>query len=124
MTDTCFEVTINDGIAHIKLNRPEVYNAFNEAMKKELQEALKDVEKDKTVRVVIITGERRRLDEHVLDSALGQMRGEPKRRGTLAGSVDTLECNDHARPPPAAIRPMALSMSVTPPDKPMQPGCA
>lgn len=37
--------------------QPEVYNAFNEAMKKELQEALKDVERDKAVRVVIITGE-------------------------------------------------------------------
>lgn len=45
------------GKAVIKLNRPEVYNAFNEAMKKELQEALKDVERDKAVRVVIITGE-------------------------------------------------------------------
>ncbi|MFI5134429.1 MAG: enoyl-CoA hydratase-related protein [Chitinophagales bacterium] len=46
-----------EGKAFIKLNRPEVYNAFNEQMKKELQEALKDVEKDKTIRVVIITGE-------------------------------------------------------------------
>jgi len=46
-----------NGKATIKLNRPEVYNAFNEAMKKELQEALKDVERDKSVRVVIITGE-------------------------------------------------------------------
>lgn len=46
-----------NGKAVIKLNRPEVYNAFNEAMKKELQEALRDVEKDNAVRVVIITGE-------------------------------------------------------------------
>ena len=43
--------------ATIKLNRPEVYNAFNELMKKELLEALKDVEKDKEIRVVILTGE-------------------------------------------------------------------
>jgi 2-(1,2-epoxy-1,2-dihydrophenyl)acetyl-CoA isomerase len=46
-----------NGKAVIKLNRPEVYNAFNEAMKKELQEALRDVEKDNAVRVVIIAGE-------------------------------------------------------------------
>jgi 2-(1,2-epoxy-1,2-dihydrophenyl)acetyl-CoA isomerase len=46
-----------NGRATIKLNRPEVYNAFNELMKKELQDALKDVEKDKEVRAVIITGE-------------------------------------------------------------------
>jgi len=43
--------------ALIKLNRPEVYNAFNEQMKSDLQDALKDCEKDKEVRVVIITGE-------------------------------------------------------------------
>jgi 2-(1,2-epoxy-1,2-dihydrophenyl)acetyl-CoA isomerase len=47
----------NNGKALIKLNRPDVYNAFNELMKKELQDALKDVEKDKEVRAVIITGE-------------------------------------------------------------------
>ena len=46
-----------NGQATIKLNRPEVYNAFNELMKKELQDALKDVEKDKAIRVVVITGE-------------------------------------------------------------------
>lgn len=46
-----------NGKALIKLNRPEVYNAFNEIMKRELQEALKDVDKDYTVRAVIITGE-------------------------------------------------------------------
>jgi 2-(1,2-epoxy-1,2-dihydrophenyl)acetyl-CoA isomerase len=42
--------------ATITLNRPEVYNAFNEQMKKELQEALKEVEKNKEVRVLVITG--------------------------------------------------------------------
>lgn len=42
--------------ATITLNRPEVYNAFNEQMKKELLEALKETEKNKEVRVVVITG--------------------------------------------------------------------
>jgi 2-(1,2-epoxy-1,2-dihydrophenyl)acetyl-CoA isomerase len=46
-----------NGAATIKLNRPEVYNAFNEAMKKELQQALKEVEKDAAIRVVVLTGE-------------------------------------------------------------------
>lgn len=45
-----------NGRATITLNRPEVYNAFNEQMKKELQEALKEVEKNKEVRVLVITG--------------------------------------------------------------------
>jgi 2-(1,2-epoxy-1,2-dihydrophenyl)acetyl-CoA isomerase len=44
------------GTATITLNRPEVYNAFNEAMKKELQEALKEAEKNKEARALVITG--------------------------------------------------------------------
>ncbi|WP_344810200.1 enoyl-CoA hydratase-related protein, partial [Chitinophaga oryziterrae] len=47
---------INDGIATITLNRPEVYNAFNDAQSYELQDALKQAEKDPAVRVVILTG--------------------------------------------------------------------
>lgn len=47
---------IQDGIATITLNRPEVYNAFNDPQSYELQDALKKVEKDETVRVVVLTG--------------------------------------------------------------------
>jgi 2-(1,2-epoxy-1,2-dihydrophenyl)acetyl-CoA isomerase len=47
---------IQDGIATITLNRPEVYNAFNDPLSYELQDALKKAEKDETVRVVVLTG--------------------------------------------------------------------
>ncbi|MDQ0110516.1 2-(1,2-epoxy-1,2-dihydrophenyl)acetyl-CoA isomerase [Chitinophaga terrae (ex Kim and Jung 2007)] len=47
---------IRDGIATITLNRPEVYNAINDPQSYELQDALKKVEKDETVRVVVLTG--------------------------------------------------------------------
>src|SRR5450432_3317109 len=47
---------VENGIATITLNRPDVYNAFNDEMSFELQDALKECEKNKTVRVVIITG--------------------------------------------------------------------
>lgn len=46
-----------DGIATITLNRPEVYNAFNDGLSYELQDALKAVGKDEDIRVVVITGE-------------------------------------------------------------------
>ena len=49
-----FEIT--DGRALITLNRPDVYNAFNDQMRKELLAALKEAEKDTAVRVVILTG--------------------------------------------------------------------
>jgi 2-(1,2-epoxy-1,2-dihydrophenyl)acetyl-CoA isomerase len=45
-----------NGIATITLNRPDVFNAFNDEMSYELQDALKQVEKDSNARVLIITG--------------------------------------------------------------------
>ena len=46
-----------NGVATITLNRPEVYNAFNDELTFELQDALKQCTKDEQVRVVVITGE-------------------------------------------------------------------
>lgn len=46
----------HQGTATITLNRPEVYNAFNDQLTFELQDALKQAKKDPEVRVVVITG--------------------------------------------------------------------
>ncbi len=48
--------TIKDGVCTITLNRPEVYNALNEQMKKELNDALKEAEKDPIVRCIVLRG--------------------------------------------------------------------
>ena len=47
---------INEGIATITLNRPDVYNAFNDELSYELQAVIKEVTKNIDVRVVILTG--------------------------------------------------------------------
>lgn len=47
---------VHGGICSITLNRPEVYNAINEQMKKELNEAFRDAEKDAAVRCVVLRG--------------------------------------------------------------------
>jgi 2-(1,2-epoxy-1,2-dihydrophenyl)acetyl-CoA isomerase len=47
---------VENGIATITLNRPEVYNALNNEITFELQDALKQVAKDDLVRVVVLTG--------------------------------------------------------------------
>ncbi|MBI2620522.1 MAG: enoyl-CoA hydratase/isomerase family protein [Ignavibacteriales bacterium] len=47
---------VQNGICTIVMNRPEVYNALNELMKKELNEAFKDAERDGSVRCVVIRG--------------------------------------------------------------------
>jgi 2-(1,2-epoxy-1,2-dihydrophenyl)acetyl-CoA isomerase len=48
---------VKEGVATIAFNRPEVYNALNDAITFELQDALKAVAKDENVRVVVLTGE-------------------------------------------------------------------
>src|SRR5436190_17575634 len=48
--------TITDGVCVITLNRPDVYNAFNEQMKKEVNDALKEAERDPAARCLVIRG--------------------------------------------------------------------
>ena len=47
---------LDEGIATITLNRPQVYNAFNERMHAELMQALRQAERDAAVRCIVITG--------------------------------------------------------------------
>ena len=49
--------TVDGGVAKIAFNRPEVYNALNDEITYELQTVLKQVAKDKLVRVIVLTGE-------------------------------------------------------------------
>lgn len=46
----------NGAVATITLNRPDVFNAFDETQSYDLQAALKEARKDSEVRVVILTG--------------------------------------------------------------------
>jgi 2-(1,2-epoxy-1,2-dihydrophenyl)acetyl-CoA isomerase len=48
--------TKDNGIARITLNRPDAYNSVTREMALAFQDALKDADKDKTVKVVLITG--------------------------------------------------------------------
>lgn len=47
---------LRDGVATITLNRPQVYNAFNEQMHKELMDTLKRAERDSDARCIVLTG--------------------------------------------------------------------
>lgn len=49
--------SVINGVAHIKLNRPDKFNSFNREMALAMQEALKNAEADKIVRAIYITGE-------------------------------------------------------------------
>jgi 2-(1,2-epoxy-1,2-dihydrophenyl)acetyl-CoA isomerase len=47
---------IQDGVGTITLNRPDVFNAFNDDQSYALQDVLKQVTRDDSVRVVVLTG--------------------------------------------------------------------
>ncbi len=47
---------LKDNVLTVTLNRPESYNALNEAMKKELSDAFRQAEKDDEVRCVVLRG--------------------------------------------------------------------
>jgi 2-(1,2-epoxy-1,2-dihydrophenyl)acetyl-CoA isomerase len=57
MDFTFLTYSVSGGVALITLNRPDVYNALNDGITYELQDAFKAVAKDDSVRVVVLTGE-------------------------------------------------------------------
>ncbi len=60
MTDKKFFQTIifsvDNLIARVNLNRPEIHNAFNEVMISELTQVFKEIKDDKEIRVIVLTG--------------------------------------------------------------------
>lgn len=56
MAYSCLLYEKNGSITTITLNRPDVFNAFNDEQSYELQDALKSAKKDEECRVVVLTG--------------------------------------------------------------------
>jgi 2-(1,2-epoxy-1,2-dihydrophenyl)acetyl-CoA isomerase len=52
----CIIVEIKDKTCYITLNRPDVFNAFNDELSYALQDALKEATRNEEVRVVVLTG--------------------------------------------------------------------
>jgi len=51
--------TVENGVAWIRLNRPDSMNAINSALRRALAESVKQADRDESVRVVVVTGEGR-----------------------------------------------------------------
>lgn len=56
MSNTSIQLEIQSGCARIFLNRPDVFNSFNRPMALELLSVLDACDKDKSVRVIVISG--------------------------------------------------------------------
>jgi len=56
MNYSVLEINISDGIAMVKVNRPEALNALNSVFFKELDSIVSELSKNSSVKVMIITG--------------------------------------------------------------------
>jgi 2-(1,2-epoxy-1,2-dihydrophenyl)acetyl-CoA isomerase len=56
MSSNLIEVKIDNNVAWISLNRPEVFNSFNREMALQLQNTLDDCNSNTSVRAIVITG--------------------------------------------------------------------
>jgi enoyl-CoA hydratase/carnithine racemase len=56
MTEPVLRVEVAEGVARVTLNRPDVRNALNEPLLRELESALRRLEEDPDARVVVLRG--------------------------------------------------------------------
>jgi enoyl-CoA hydratase/carnithine racemase len=80
-----------DGVAVLTLNRPEVHNAFNFKMQRELQHVWQSLRNDDDVRVVILTGAGEKafcagIDRH---ESIDQYLADPEGKNRPTGRVST-----------------------------------
>jgi enoyl-CoA hydratase/carnithine racemase len=81
MTTTGIEFLLEDGIATLRLNRPEVRNAIDDATRGEMIEALEQAAADPAVRALVLTG------TGVAFCAGGDVRGMKQRLSAPAEEV-------------------------------------
>jgi 2-(1,2-epoxy-1,2-dihydrophenyl)acetyl-CoA isomerase len=57
MSNNSIELKIENNVAYVMLNRPEVFNSFNREMALRLQDTLDQCEQNDEVRAIVLTGE-------------------------------------------------------------------
>ena len=108
---TCFDVSIADHVAHIKLNRPDKLNAMNRAFWRELPEIIRDIDDNARARCIVISSTGKHFsagmdlsvftDGSSMITAGGMdhaIRGEALRRH-IHHLQETFTCLDKARMP-------------------------
>src|SRR4029077_20548644 len=56
VSEPVLQVEVADGVARVTLNRPEVRNALNEALLRELEASLRRLEDDPAARAIVLRG--------------------------------------------------------------------
>lgn len=106
---TCFEVTLQDRVAHIRLNRPDAFNAMNRAFWNELPAIVDDISDNARARVIVISAAGRHFSAGMdLQNFDGVGGGSGPVRPDIAGEAsrahleslqDAFSCLDRARMP-------------------------
>ena len=90
MSYTCFDLTIEDKIAHIKLNRPEKRNAMNREFWEELPAAVRKIDEEALARVIVISSTGPIFSAGIDVSMLASVGGAPdKNRATYGAEFYT-----------------------------------
>ena len=109
-----------NAIATVTLNRPDVGNAFNKELMKELDDAFKEISLDESIWAVILTGAGKHFSSGIdlsLFSSLGdaaaaveESEGETYAEGTLAATV--IRIRSMGKPVIAAINGAAIGAGI------------
>lgn len=105
----------DDGVARLTLTRPEVHNAFNDKLIAELTQALKGLESDDRVRVVVLAAEGKSFSAGADLNWMKSMAGYTEQENledsrALAGLMRTL--NDLTKPTVALVQGSAFGGGV------------
>ncbi len=110
MAHTCFDVEIADGVAHLRMNRPDAFNSMIRAFWSELPAIIRDIDENAKARVIVLSGEGRHFcagmdlsvftsggDEASRSAELGRQR--EALRLFVKVLQQTFNCLDEARVP-------------------------
>lgn len=81
-------VSINDGVADVRLNRPEKMNALDGAMFKALNDTAVSLSADPSVRVVVLSGEGRAFCAGLDLGSFGEMASDDRPERPAEGALD------------------------------------
>jgi len=108
---TCFDVSIEGGVAHIQLNRPDAFNAMNRDFWNELPAIVRDIDDNARARCIVISSTGKHfcagMDLSVFTDGVGVVPEAQGDRQNAAESFrrhvhhlqDTFSCIDEARMP-------------------------
>jgi len=99
MAEQVLKIERADGIATLTMNRPDARNALNSALRRTLRDAFRELEKDASVRAVILTGAGKAFSAGLDLKEMGERGpgagGEGEGGGLSHGLVETIEAFPH-----------------------------